>query len=109
MVKKFGVPIFHSTDALIKHVTQQQDMDWDYRDTELYEHAWQNQDGSDLWIEDVTQMLSPTPQTHMTDFKEDRYRILEQEFYQPEGVLQETFDSMDDALEYVEDNYDIDL
>jgi len=45
----------------------------------------------------------------MTDFKDDRYRVLEQEFYQPEGRLQETFDDMDDALEYVEDNYEIEI
>jgi len=84
-------------------------MDWSYRDTDIYEHAWQNPDGVDLWIEDVTKMLSPTPQTHMTDFKNDRYRVLEQQFYQPEGVLQETFDDMDEALEYVEENYSIEV
>lgn len=106
---RFGVPVFYSTDELIKHATQNQDMEWDYRDTDLYEHAWQNQSGSDLWIEDVTKMLSDTPQTHMTDFKDDRYRVLEQEFYQPEGRLQETFDDMDDALEYVENNYEIEI
>lgn len=84
-------------------------MDWQYHDTDIYEHAWQNRDGSDLWIEDVTSMLSATDQTHLTDFKKDRYRVLEQEFYQPEGQLQETFEDMDDALEYVEENYDINL
>jgi len=108
MRTRFGVPVFHDTDKLIKHVTEKQGMEWDYRDTDIYEHAWQNRDGQDLWIEDVTQMLSPTPQTRMTDFKEDRYRVLEQEFYQPEARLQETFDDMSDALEYVEENYDID-
>jgi len=109
MRSRFGVPVFHDTDALIKHVTQQQDMEWDYRDTHLYEHAWQNQEGSDLWIEDVTKILSDTQQTHLADFKEDRYRVLEQETYRPDASLQETFDDLDDALEYVEDNYDIDL
>lgn len=115
-----GTPIFYDTDKLIKHVKENNDTmdnddqpnnstEWDYRDTDLYEHAWQNQGGSDLWIEDVTKILSDTPQTHLTDFKDDRYRVLEQEFYQPEGRLQDTFDDMDDALEYVEDNYEIEI
>jgi len=84
-------------------------MDWHYRDTDLYEHAWQNQDGQDLWIEDVTRILSPTGQTHLTDFKEDRYRVLEQDFYDPEAELQETFDDMEDAENYVAENYNIDF
>lgn len=106
---RFGVPVFYNTDALIKHVTQQQDMEWSYRDTELYEHAWQNRGGDDLWIEDITQILSPTQQTHLSDFEQERYRVLEQESYRPDASLQETFDDLDDALDYVEDNYDIDL
>lgn len=84
-------------------------MEWSYRDTDLYEHAWQNQQGTDLRIEDVTKILSDMPQTHMTDFKHDRYRIIEQQFYQPEGTLKETFKEMDGALEYVEENYSINI
>jgi len=103
----FDVPVFYNNEDLIKHVSQEQDMEWQYRDTELYEHAWQNQAQEDLWVEDVTQMLSPTPQTHLVDFKEDRYRVLQQERWAPEGRVQETFEELDDALEYVEDNYEI--
>jgi len=109
MRRRFGVPVFHSTEALIKHVTQEQDMEWQYHDSDIYEHAWQNRDGLDLWIEDAANILSPTQQTHLSDFKNDRYRVLEQEFYQPEANLQETFDDMDDALDYVEENYDIEI
>lgn len=109
MITSFGAPVFYDTDKLIKHVTQKQDMDWQYRDTALYEHAWQNPEGSDLWIEDVTQMLSDTQQTHTTDFKHDRYRVLEQEPYQPDGLLQETFEDLEDAEQYVEENYQIEI
>lgn len=84
-------------------------MEWSYRDTDLYKHAWQNHQGQDLWIEDTTQILSPTEQTRLTDLEKDRYRVLEQEFYQPEGSVQETFAELDEAETYVEENYDITL
>lgn len=109
MRKRFGVPIFHSTDKLIKHAVKDNNMDWSYRDTELYTHAWQNPEGTDLWIEDVTQMLSPTDQTQLTNFDEDRYRVLEQRYHRPEASLQETFQELEDAENYVEDNYNIDI
>lgn len=106
---RFGAPVFYKTENLIKHVTQQDNMEWTSDDRELYEETWQNQSGDLLYIEDATQILSPTEQTHLTNFDEDRYRVLEQGRYQPESSLQETFQKLDDALEYVENNYGIHL
>lgn len=80
---------------------------WYNDERELYEETWVSTGGTELRIEDATKILSPTQQTHLTDFKNDRYRVLEQEFYQPEARLQETFDELDAALEYVEENYEI--
>lgn len=106
---RFGVPVFYDTDKLIKHVVEKQGMDWTPDDRMMYEETWTNRNGDLLYIEDATQVLSPTEQKHLTDFKHDRYRVLEQKQYQPESILQETFDEMDDALEYVEENYEIDI
>jgi len=84
-------------------------MEWMEDDRMMYEHTWVNRKGTELRIEDITTVLSPTEQTHLSDFKNDRYRILEQERYKPEAQLQETFDDLDDALDYVEENYSVDI
>ncbi len=73
----------------------------------LYEHVWRSERGDEIRIEDATKILSPTEQTHLHNFDDDQYRVLEQRYLAPEAQLQETFATEDEALEYVEENYQI--
>jgi len=84
-------------------------MNWQYQESHLYEHAWQNEYGEHLWIEDATQILSPTKERHVTDLKNERYRVLEQEPYASDAELKELFDDVEDAVDYVEENYSVSI
>lgn len=103
--------MYFDTDRLIKDVTEDKNMEynWAEDDRTIYEKTWVNQQGGELYIEDATKILSPTEQTNLSDFDEERYRVLEQERFRPEASLQETFQELDDALEYVEENYSVHL
>jgi len=105
----YGIPVFFSDDQLLKHREENNDMDWDEIESGLYERFWQNPNGDQVTIEDVTKILSPTEQTHLSDFNKEQYRVLEQGRYQPEARLQETFQDLEGAEEYVSENYEIDI
>lgn len=105
-----NAPRYFDTDQLIKDVAQNTDtMDWTPQQRDLYEETWQNQEGDLLYIEDATQILSPTEQTHLSDFNNERYRVLEQDVYAPESRLKETFADLESAEAYVEENYNINI
>lgn len=74
----------------------------------LYEKSWKHKENhNEIIIEDTTEMLTPTAQTKIPDLLNGRYRVLEREHFEPEPRLQDEFRELDEALEYVEENYSI--